>query len=74
MVQIGLYYETLCPDCKDFMRDQLYPAYKAIPEIFTVDFVPYGNAMVSVMNLFLQNLCMIFTYFKIILFIGISRW
>lgn len=44
VVKLGFYYETLCPDCKNFMTQQLYPAYKAIPDLFTVDFVPYGNA------------------------------
>lgn len=43
-VDIGFYYEVLCPDCKDFMEDQLWGTYKAIPDIFLVDFVPYGNA------------------------------
>ena len=54
-VKIGFYYETLCPDCKHFMKTQLYPAYKAIPQLFTTDFVPYGNAKVAINILYLKN-------------------
>ncbi|XP_033727013.1 gamma-interferon-inducible lysosomal thiol reductase-like [Pecten maximus] len=43
-VQFTLYYETLCPDCQNFYRKQLYPAYKNVGDIMNITLVPYGNA------------------------------
>lgn len=40
-----LYYESLCPDCKEFITKQLYPVYKKTgTELFNLTLVPYGNA------------------------------
>jgi len=43
-VRLVLYYESLCPDCKVFITDQLWPTYKKISSIIDLDLVPYGNA------------------------------
>ncbi|EDO35014.1 predicted protein [Nematostella vectensis] len=43
-VSIALYYESLCPGCRAFISDQLYPTYQKIGEIMDITLVPYGNA------------------------------
>jgi len=43
-VQVSLYWESLCPDSIQFILTQLYPTYQAVPDIFTLDLVPYGKA------------------------------
>ena len=45
-VPLALYYETLCPDCKNFIQTQLWPAYQKVGSIMNVTLVPYGNAWV----------------------------
>lgn len=44
-VNFALYYETLCPDCKEFTAGQLSPVFFKIGDIMNLDLVPYGNAM-----------------------------
>ena len=39
-----LYYETLCPDCRQFVSTQLWSAFEAIGSIMNLTLVPYGNA------------------------------
>ena len=43
-VDVALYYETLCPYCKQFITGQLVRAYVTIPDIINITIVPYGNA------------------------------
>jgi interferon gamma-inducible protein 30 len=43
-VKVSLYYETLCPGCIGFVKDQLYPVYVKIPDYVNLDLVPYGNS------------------------------
>lgn len=43
-VNFTLYYETLCPDCRQFMTTELWKAYQTIPDIMNITLVPYGNA------------------------------
>ena len=45
-VSVTLYYESLCPFCRDFISEQFYPTWKLLhgTGILTVDMVPYGNA------------------------------
>lgn len=43
-VNFELYYESLCPDCREFILQQLFPAYQKVSGIINLTLVPYGNA------------------------------
>lgn len=43
-VHFAVYYESLCPDCKQFFMYQIFPTFSKIGEIMDVTLVPYGNA------------------------------
>lgn len=43
-VELNLYYEVLCPDCKQFISDQVGKAVEQIGDIMNLTLVPYGNA------------------------------
>ncbi|ODM99827.1 Gamma-interferon-inducible lysosomal thiol reductase [Orchesella cincta] len=43
-VTINLYYESLCPDCVDFISRKLCPLWEDMSNYLRIDFVPYGNA------------------------------
>ncbi|KAG4066482.1 hypothetical protein HA402_007118 [Bradysia odoriphaga] len=43
-VIVSLYYETLCPDCIEFISKQISRAWKLMGSYFDIEFVPYGNA------------------------------
>ena len=43
-VNLSIYYETLCPDCRQFIATQVWNAYQSILDIVNITFVPYGNA------------------------------
>ncbi|RWS02005.1 gamma-interferon-inducible lysosomal thiol reductase-like isoform X2 [Dinothrombium tinctorium] len=43
-VTVGVYYETHCPDSKDFIRRQLYPTYLSVGSIMRIKLVPFGKA------------------------------
>ena len=43
-VNVTLYYETLCPFCRQFISTQLSLAYEAVGSIMNIVLVPYGNA------------------------------
>uniref|UniRef100_A0A8C2WAM8 Gamma-interferon-inducible lysosomal thiol reductase n=1 Tax=Cyclopterus lumpus TaxID=8103 RepID=A0A8C2WAM8_CYCLU len=46
-VSVILYYESLCPDCRVFITQQLFPTWTMLQDIMTVTLVPYGNEIPS---------------------------
>lgn len=44
---IGVYYEALCPDSRNFILQHLVPSFDKAPNSFDIDFVPYGKAKVT---------------------------
>jgi len=44
-ISVALYYESLCPYCRKFIVDQLYPAFNSdLGKYFSITLYPYGNA------------------------------
>lgn len=43
-VKIDVYYETLCPDCIDYITNMLYPSAVLLGNVMDLSIVPYGNA------------------------------
>ena len=47
ILNVGVYYEALCPDCQNFVTLQLYPAWKKLGKYFKANLKPFGKAEVS---------------------------
>ena len=47
-VNFTVYIESLCPDCKDFIKKELWPVWNQVKGIMNLELVPYGNAEVSI--------------------------
>lgn len=45
-VSVTLYYESLCPDSRYFITQQLFPTWMMLQDIMSITLVPYGNANV----------------------------
>nr|XP_008169805.1 gamma-interferon-inducible lysosomal thiol reductase isoform X2 [Chrysemys picta bellii] len=43
-VSLSLYYESLCPACRNFLVTQLFPTWVMLSDIMDITLVPYGNA------------------------------
>lgn len=46
VIKVSVYYEALCSDSRNFIINQLAPAYEDLHEHIKLDFVPYGKAKV----------------------------
>lgn len=47
---VDVYYESMCPDSKYFIKHQLVPAFEKIPEVFDFRLIPYGKAKVILLS------------------------
>ncbi|CAG2103650.1 unnamed protein product [Medioppia subpectinata] len=48
--RISVYYESICPDSRRFILNQLIPTYDKLSPYVDVDLIPFGNANVSYPN------------------------
>ena len=46
-VKVEVYYETLCPEVRYFIRSQLYPVWEELNAIMELHWKPYGKSQVS---------------------------
>lgn len=51
-----VYYESLCPDCVDFFKEQFSKNWKPFFDYLNVTLVPYGKASVIVKFLFKNSI------------------
>lgn len=45
-VDVVVYYESLCPDCREYMSLMLFPTWVMLRDIMSLTLVPFGNAKV----------------------------
>ena len=46
LVNLEVYYETLCPDSRNFINTQLFPTANQVGHIVNITVYPYGKANV----------------------------
>ena len=46
-VQVELFYESLCPDSRNFIQSQLIPVWEDLSDIMEIHWKPYGFAKVK---------------------------
>ena len=51
--RLDVYYESLCPYSRQFIREEVFPAYTALQQYFDVFFIAYGNADVRIVIIIL---------------------
>jgi interferon gamma-inducible protein 30 len=44
VVDVAVYYESMCPDSQQFVQEQLLPTYSQLQDYMNVELIPYGNA------------------------------
>ncbi|KRT83745.1 hypothetical protein AMK59_3384, partial [Oryctes borbonicus] len=44
VIKVSIYYEALCSDSRNFIVNQLAPAYEDLHDEMFLDFIPYGKA------------------------------
>merc|ERR1711970_105652 len=42
--RLDVYYESLCPYSRQFIREEVFPAYSTLADYFDVFFIAYGNS------------------------------
>lgn len=46
-VDMVVYYETLCPACRQYLSLMVFPTLVMLSDIMSLTVVPYGNAVVG---------------------------
>jgi interferon gamma-inducible protein 30 len=49
-VAVELYFESLCPGCREFIFDTLHPVFYELSDIMRLSLYPYGNARINPRN------------------------
>ena len=49
-LNIYLFYESLCPACKEFITQMLLPVQKKLGQNFNLFLIPFGNANFTILN------------------------
>lgn len=43
-VRLGVHFESLCPDSRRFVNQQLTPTFALLSDVLDIDLVPFGNS------------------------------
>uniref|UniRef100_A0A672GAI3 Gamma-interferon-inducible lysosomal thiol reductase n=1 Tax=Salarias fasciatus TaxID=181472 RepID=A0A672GAI3_SALFA len=49
-VSVTLYYESMCPSCRVFITQQLFPTWTMLQDIMAITLVPFGNTKIPSVN------------------------